>query len=95
MIQPVFVARASLAVAVLLLALGFVTWRQSRAFEVLGELEEVRRASSEASAERIDLERSIQALESRARVVPAARSRLGMHTPDASELVILPGEPTS
>lgn len=95
MIEPSFIGRAALTVAVLLLALGFVTWRQSRAFEVLGELEEVRRASAEARAERIDLERGIQALESRSRVVPAARSRLGMHTPDASELVILSAEPTS
>jgi cell division protein FtsL len=90
-----FLGRASLTLAFLLLSLGFVTWRQSRAFEVLGDLEGVRRASSEARAERIDLERSIQALESRSRVVPAARSRLDMHTPDAAELVILPGEPTS
>ena len=93
--DPSFLGRAFLTLAVLLLSLGFVTWRQSRAFEVLGGLEEVRRASAEARAERIDLERSIQSLESRARVVPAARSRLGMHTPDAAELVILPGEPIS
>ena len=95
MMEPSFLGRAALTVAVLLLALGFVTWRQSRAFEVLGELEEVRRTSAEARAERIDLERGIQALESRSRVVPAARARLGMHTPDASELVILAAEPTS
>jgi cell division protein FtsL len=95
MIESSFVGRAALTVAVLLLALGFVTWRQSRAFEVLGSLEEVPRAKSEAQAERIDLERGIQALESRSRVVPAARARLGMHTPDASELVILSSEPTS
>ena len=95
MTEPSFLGRAALTVAVLLLALGFVTWRQSRAFEVLGHLEEVRRANAEARAERIDLERNVQTLESRSRVVPAARSRLGMHTPDASELVILAAEPTS
>ena len=95
MIESSFVGRTALTVAVLLLALGFVTWRQSRAFEVLGALEEVRRASAEARAESIDLERGIQALESRSQVVPAARARLGMHTPDASELVILSAEPAS
>lgn len=95
MISPSFLARAALTLAVLLLALGFVTWRQNRALEVLRELEDVRRASAEKRAEQVDLERGIQALESRSRVVPLARERLGMHTPDASELVILPGEPIS
>jgi cell division protein FtsL len=95
MIEPSYMGRTWLTVTVLLLSLGLVTWRQSRAFEVMRDLEDVRRASSEARAEQIDLERTIQALESRSRVVPAARTRLGMHTPAASELVILPGEPTS
>lgn len=95
MIEPSFLGRASLTLAVLLMSLGFVTWRQSRAFEVLRELEEVRRDVAEARAEQIELERHIQGLVSRSRVVPAARARLGMHTPDASELVILPGEPIS
>jgi len=85
------VVRAGLAVAVLLLSLGMVTWRQSRAFETLGRLDEARRQASVAAAERVELERRIQVLESRGRVVPAARDRLGMHTPDARELVILPG----
>ena len=95
MMESSFVGRTALTVAMVLLALGFVTWRQSRALEVLRELEEVRRASAEARAERIELERGIQTLESRSRVVPAARARLGMHTPDASELVILTAEPGS
>ncbi|MDZ7780176.1 MAG: cell division protein FtsL [Gemmatimonadota bacterium] len=95
MISPSFLAKAGLTLAVLLLSLGFVTWRQSRALEVLRELEDVRRASAEMRAEQVDLERGIQALESRSRVVPLARERLNMHTPDASELVILPGEPIS
>lgn len=95
MMSPASLGRASLTLAFLLLSLGFVTWRQSRAFEVLRDLEDVRRASSEMRAEGIDLERGIQALESRGHVVPEARRLLGMHTPDASELVILPGEPIS
>ena len=83
--------RAVVGVVVLVGALGTVTWRQSRAFEALARLDEVRSETSLAVAERVDLERRIQWLESRARVVPAARARLDMHTPDASDLVILAG----
>lgn len=85
-------ARAALAAVLLLGSLGMVTWRQSRAFETLARLDDVRSQTSVAVAERVELERTIQWLESRARVVPAARERLGMHTPDASELVYLSGE---
>jgi cell division protein FtsL len=81
-----------LSVAVLLAALATVTWRQSRSFEALASLDEVRRLRSASGAERVELERSIQVLESRGRVVPLARARLAMHTPQAAELVILPAE---
>lgn len=84
--------RAGFALVALLAALVMVPWRQSRAFEALAHLDELRRQTSVAEAERVDLERTIQVLESRARVVPDARDRLGMHTPATSELVILPGE---
>jgi predicted ATPase len=84
--------RAGFALMALLVALVMVPWRQSRAFEALAHLDELRRQTSVAEAERVDLERTIQVLESRARVVPDARDRLGMHTPATSELVILPGE---
>jgi hypothetical protein len=84
--------RATVTLAVLLGALAFVTWRQSRTFEALEALEELRRRTSIAAAERVELERTIQFLESRARVVPEARRRLDMHLPDANELVFLPGE---
>lgn len=90
-----FLGGIALTFVLLLSSLSFVTWRQSRALEVLRELEEARRALAEAQAEQVEIERRIQALESRSRVVPAARARLGMHTPDASELVILPAEPIS
>ena len=84
--------RAGFAVVALLGSLAMVTWRQSRAFEELGRLDEVRRRTSVAEAERVELERSIQVLESRGRVVPLARERLGMHTATTAEMVILPGE---
>ena len=84
--------RAGFALVALLMALVMVPWRQSRAFEALANLDELRRQTSVAEAERVDLERTIQVLESRARVVPDARDGLGMHTPATSELVILPEE---
>jgi len=85
-------ARVTVTFAVFVGSLGFVTWRQSRAFEAHVELEELRRQVSVARAERVELERSIQVLVSRGRIVPEAIDRLGMHLPDGSELVILPGE---
>ena len=66
-----------------------------RAFEAHVELDELRRQVSVAAAERIELERGIQVLESRTRVVPAATDRLGMHMPDASEQIILASGPES
>jgi cell division protein FtsL len=87
--------RATLAVVVLVGALALVPWRQSRALEALATLDRLRGQASIAAARRVDLERSIQVLESRGRVVPLARERLGMHTPSATELVILPGDPSS
>jgi cell division protein FtsL len=92
MIGPGPFLRAGFAVVALLAALWTVTWRQSRALEALAQLDEIRRQTSIAEAERVELERSIQVLESRARVVPEARDRLGMHLAASSELVILPGE---
>lgn len=82
----------ALAVAILLASLSLVTWRQSRAYEANEALDGVRRARSLAEAERSELIRRIQYLESRGRVVPDARRRLGMHSPGASEIVLLPGE---
>jgi cell division protein FtsL len=87
---PSFVA---LAVAALLAALSLVAWRQSRALEALAELEHVRRETALVLSEKVELERRIQFLESRQRVVPEARATLGMHTPDASEMIFLHGEP--
>jgi cell division protein FtsL len=81
--------RWTLTLSALLGALVFLTWRQSRALEVLTQLDEIGREVSLAEAEIVDLERDIQVLESRVRVVPAATERLGMRLPAASEQVIL------
>ncbi len=80
------------AMACLLAALSLVTWRQTRALDALRSLDEVRRQRELVQSEQTDLVRRIQVLESRGSIVPAARQRLGMHTPGASEIVYLPGE---
>ncbi len=86
------VVRMALAVALLLASLSFVTWRQSRAFEALAELDRLRDEAAVARAQRSELMRRIQFLESRVRVVPEARKRLGMHMPSAEEMVFLSGD---
>ena len=91
--DPQWLGRAAVTLAVFLASLGFVTWRQSRALETLAELDELRRSTSVARAQVVELDREIQVLTSRARVVPAARQRLDMHMPDGTELVILMAEP--
>ena len=75
----------------LLSALSLVTWRQSRAFEALAELYRLERSLSLAESERTDLLRRIQGLDSRTRISSVAQERLGMHRPDASEIVLLSG----
>ena len=82
---------AALSVALLLAALSLVTWRQARAREALGELDGLRRELSLMTAERNELGNQIQVLESRGRVVPEARDRLGMRTPAGAEIVWLAG----
>src|SRR5688572_372318 len=82
--------RLALAFAALLGALTMVIYRQSRALEVLRAADEMRSARVIAEAERSELARTVQTLQSRARVVTDARTRLGMHVPSAEEIVILP-----
>ena len=84
-------ARTALGLATLIAALCLVAWRQARALEALAALEAMRQDRALALAERSELQRRIQYLESRGHTVPEARERLGMHTPEASEMVILPG----
>ena len=75
----------------LLSALSLVTWRQSRAFEALADLDRVERSLSLAESERTELVRRIQGLDSRTRISAVAQERLGMHRPEASEMVLLQG----
>ena len=93
--DPTLIGRAAVVLAFLLGALGTVISRQSRAFESLATLDDLRRQMSVATAEQIELERDIQVLESRARVVPVARDQLSMHIPVGVELVtLLAGAPS-
>lgn len=84
--------RVGVAAVLLLGSLAVVAYRQGRALDALAELDRVRTDRSVALAERADLERRVQQLESRSHVVPEARARLGMRTPEAAEIVYLPGE---
>lgn len=79
----------ALAFAALLAALSLVVWRQSRALESLRALEAVRRERALAEAERFELSRRIQYLESRSRVEPYARDLLGLHVPTGSHEMLL------
>ena len=83
--------RVAVTFACLVCSLGFVTWRQSRSLEANRLLDDLRREASVAQAESVERERQIEVLRSRARIVPEAR-RLGLHTPDATEQVILARE---
>ena len=85
--DPMHLGRGAVTFAVLLGSLGLVTWRQSRSFEALAELDELRRQTSVALAERVELERDIQILRSRAEIVPAA-ALIGLHTPHGNELAL-------
>ena len=82
--------RLALCFALLLGALTLVIWRQSLALATLRELDQLRDGRALAEAERSDLVRRIEQLESRSVVVAAAQLRLGMRVPSANEIVILP-----
>ncbi len=84
------VVRTALLFAFLLGSLTVVVWRQSRALEVLRELDAVKRERVVEEARRASLSRRVEQLESRARVSEVARERLGMRLPSGDELVILP-----
>lgn len=89
--DPAVLGRVAVTFACLVCSLGFVTWRQSRSLEANRLLDDLRREASVAQAESVERERQIEVLRSRARIVPEAR-RLGLHTPDATEQVILARE---
>jgi cell division protein FtsL len=87
------VVRGAFAFAGLLLSLSYVIWRQSRALELLRELDRAHIERAGTEAERAKLLNRIETLESRAHVVAAAGAQLGMRMPSGAEIVILPASP--
>lgn len=81
--------RLAVAFALLFSSLSLVVWRQSRALEELGSLEQARAERALLQAERTSLQREIQYLESRPRVLEVAAERLGMRLPVHTEIVVL------
>jgi hypothetical protein len=84
------VLRLALAFTALIASMTLVVWRQSRALELLRELEQARMARAIGEADRSELMRRIELLESRAQVVSTASVRLGLRVPSADEIIILP-----
>lgn len=81
--------RLALAFATLLASLTFVIWRQSRALELLRELDGARSARAVAESERAGLTGRVQVLEGRSRIRKVGESRLGLRVPTAEDLVTL------
>jgi cell division protein FtsL len=74
----------------LLGSLAVVAWRQTEGVAREKVLREMRSERAVVDAERMEMQRRIQALSARSRVVRVARERLGMHLPGDREVVILP-----
>src|SRR5690606_3451648 len=82
--------RATGWLALLLSALFVVTWRQTRGLELEAALRDLATQRELAETERIEHQRNIQRLRSRARVLRVARERLGMRLAVGDEIVFLP-----
>ncbi len=87
------VLRLAGLLALLLAALSLVVWRQTQGVALQREIRALEGERAIAETERLELATRIQGLQSRARVVPAARDRLGMHLPADSEVVLVPLPP--
>ena len=84
----------AMAAAAFLASLSLVAWRQARALEALEVVDSLDRELILSEAERVDLTRRIDVLESRSRVIPEARERLGMREAEGADIVYLLGETT-
>ena len=83
------VIRLGIAVALVFGSMSIVIHRQSRALEVLREMDATRTRHAIVESERAQIARTIMTLESRTHVVAAAQ-RIGLRVPSADEIVILP-----
>jgi len=78
-----------------LASLAVVTWRQTVGVSREHALRATQAERAIVDAEQMELERRIQALSTRTRVVRVARERLGLHLPGDDEIVLLPIEADS
>jgi hypothetical protein len=81
-------------VAVWLVVFLAATWvvyaRQTAAIRAARDLADLRARHANLDGHRADLERRVRTAESRAVLVPRAQTRLGMHLPSDSEIVLIP-----
>lgn len=66
-----------------------VIWRRSFGITQAGELRQLARQRQQLQAELTRLERDIRDASTRARLIPLAERRLGMHVPPDSEVIYL------
>ena len=81
--------RVALAFVAFLSSLSLVIWRQSRAYELLGELDATRSRRAATESEKSGLITRIQHLESRSRVTQVAGSLWGMRVPEPNEQFVI------
>jgi cell division protein FtsL len=74
---------------VLFVSLLMVTWRQTQGLAMERELRGLEGERAVLETEKVGLSRQIEELRSRSRVLRVARTRLGMHLPDETEIVFL------
>jgi cell division protein FtsB len=81
-------------IALWLVAFLATTWlvyaRQTAAIRAARELADLRARRADLEGQRADLERRVRAAQSRAVLVPRAQTRLGLHLPSDSEIILLP-----
>lgn len=82
--------RAAGWMLLLLGALALVVWRQSLGLELERAQRVIEARNERADAERVEVTRSLQTLQSRARVVRHARDSLNMRLPEDDEIVLIP-----
>lgn len=81
--------RLALTFAAFLGSLNMVIWRQSRALDVLKELDAARNSRAAVESEKSQLTGRIQQLESRARIMAVAESWWGMRVPTSDEEFVI------
>ena len=71
----------------------FVVWRQSMSFRLARELGDLRERRVALEGRRSDLLRRIRDAESRAKLVPWAKTHLHLRLPADTEIILLPSPP--